>query len=55
MGTSLFFSLLQFHFSDRQVWLLENLALIVKHKKNLSSQMGYWDECVLPIEVVGRG
>ena len=44
MGSSLFLSLSQFQFSDRQVWLLENFTLIIKQKKNLSSKLAYWDE-----------
>ena len=43
MGSSLFLSLSQFQFSDRQVWLLKNLTLI-KRKKNLLSQMAYSNE-----------
>ena len=43
MGSSLFLSLSEFQFSDRQVWLLKNLTLI-KQKKNLSSQMAYSNE-----------
>lgn len=44
MVSSLFLSLSQFQFSDRQVWLLKNLTLIIKQKKNLSSQMAYSNE-----------